>query len=195
MKAKMPAHRRVNFIPPESRPSLFGPGVLVAFALVCAVGVPVAGGGAKIARWGAERRLASLASERDALAAQVALGVQTRDSSADQRAVAAVKKALSEKVFWAEVFKELTNVAPKGVWLTTFDTSVKDGAKHVVIAGQGPSQAEVTEFFARLERSYYFREVQLKFTEMAGDKAASLYRFQFEGKVFEEPKGGKDGPG
>lgn len=194
MKPQAFQHRRVNFIPAERRPTALSPGLIVALVLAAMVGVPALGGGAKLVRWGAERRLASLSAERDALATQVATGIQARDSSADQLAVTSVKKAIAEKLYWAEVFKELSNVAPKGIWLTAFDASAEASGKRVVIAGQGGSPAEIAEFFARLERSYYFRDVQMKFTEAASDKA-TVFRFQFEGKVFDDKKGGKDGPG
>ncbi len=185
-------HRRINFLPPENRPSPLSPAVIAVVFLCCLLGVPLLGGGAKVARWSAERRLSSLSSARDSLAAQVASNVKARDSSVDQRAVSAVKTALSQKLYWAEVFKELSNVAPKGVWLTTFDTSVAEGVKKVVIAGEGISQAEIAEFFSRLEKSYYFRNVQMKFTE-AATESATKFRFQFEGSVFDEKKGGNDG--
>lgn len=194
MKAQAFQHRRVNFLPADRRPSALGPGTLLALLAVAVLGVPLLGGGAKAARWGAERKLASLTAERDSLAAQVASGIQVRDSSADQMAVNSVKKALSEKVYWAAAFKELSNVAPKGIWLTAFDTSAVEGGKRVVIAGQGTSQAEVAEFFARLEGSYYFRDVQLKLTESVSD-GAGQFQFQFEGKMFDEPKGGRNGAG
>lgn len=192
MKPQAFQHRRVNFLPADRRPTAIGPGTIVALLLIAILGVPVLGGGAKAARWGAERKLASLTAERDSLAAQVATGIQTRDSSADQLAVNSVKKALAEKVYWAAAFKELSNVASKGIWLTAFDTSAVEGGKRVVIAGQGTSQAEVAEFFARLERSYYFRDVQLKLTESIPD-GTGQYQFQFEGKMFDDPKGGRDG--
>lgn len=194
MRLKLPPRRRKNFIPAALRPSLFGPNAIVILLLTVLVGVPALSGGARATRWAAERHLQSANAEQDAISTRITAGLQARDSSADQQAVAAIRKALSEKLYWADVFKELSNVAPKSVWLNTFDTSVDSGVKKVIISGQGSSQPEIAEFFSRLERSYFFRDVQLKFTETSEVAGSALYRFQFEGKVFDDKKGGRDGP-
>ncbi len=194
MRTRLPPRRRLNFIPASLRPSILGPGVLIGLLVFMVAGVPLLAVGAKAARWAAERRLESATQEQENIASRITASIQARDSSTDQLALTAVKKAISEKLYWADVFKELSTVAPKSIWLTAFDTAVEGNVKKVTIAGQGPSQPEIAEFFSRLERSYFFRDVQLKFTESNEISGRSLYRFQFEGKVFDDGKGGRNGP-
>jgi Tfp pilus assembly protein PilN len=142
--------------------------------------------------WIANRDLQAESGKRDALAKELQALIQKRDSSAESTTAAGVERALAQKLYWAEAFKELTNVAPRTVWLTAFDTAVDAEGKKVVIAGTSASQSDIAEFYARLERSYFFRDVQIKFTEAEGEHS-SLFRFQFEGKVF-EGAGGRRGP-
>jgi Tfp pilus assembly protein PilN len=194
MRIKLPPHRRMNFIPENLRPSIFGPDSLRLLLVVLALGVPLLAAGARAVHWGAEQSLQSTTREQEALAQRITASVQSRDTSADQLAMSAIRKALSEKLYWADVFKELSNVAPKSIWLNSFDTSVDGGVKKVVISGQGTSQPEIAEFFARLERSYFFRDVQLKYTETSEVTGSAQIRFQFEGKVFDDGKAGRDGP-
>lgn len=193
MSAVLKTRRRMNFIPLELQPSALGPATLATVVVVMALALPAAGLGAATLRWSAERKLQKITVAREQVAAQLTSSIQTRDSSADQLAAAAIKKAMAEKLYWAEAFKELSNLAPKSIWLTAFDTAVDADGKKVSIAGQGSSQLEISEFFARLEQSYFFRDVQIKFSENSEEKGAALYRFKFEGKVFDEPKGGRNG--
>jgi Tfp pilus assembly protein PilN len=194
MSSGLRPHRRVNFIPAELRPTLVTPRAFVAIAAAALLGVPATGMGVRAWRWTAERHLASAEAARNALNAELTLRVQARDTSQDHRETAAVQKALAEKVFWADAFKELTNLAPKSVWLTTFNAAAAEAdGKKVTIEGMGTSQPDIAEFFSRLEKSYFFRYVQIKYTEMAEVSGEQVFRFQFEGKVFDDGKGGRLG--
>lgn len=194
MKPSIAARRRLNFIPEELRPTLLTPKLFLAVTAVALLGVPAVGAGTLALRWTAERSLASATTRRDDVSTQVALRTKARDASADRLLASAVKKALAEKVYWADAFKELTNLAPKSVWLENFNTDAADtSGKKVVISGFGTSQVDIAEFFARLEKSYFFRFIEIKYTEMSEVNGGLSYRFQFEGRIFDDETGGGHG--
>lgn len=99
---------------------------------------------------------------------------------------AAVRQALEDKIYWAEAFKELSMVVPRDVWLTEFTSTMVDGKRVMSISGQSGSSKKTTDFFDALEKSYFFRDVQIKFTEKLVDYSPDLFRFKFECNVAEQ---------
>lgn len=106
-------------------------------------------------------------------------------SSADELNAkdATIRRALEDKIYWADAFKELSMIVPTDVWLTEFNTAMVDGKRVISISGQSGSSKKMTDFFASLERSYFFRDVQIKFSEKLSQFSPDLFRFKFECNV------------
>ncbi len=114
-------------------------------------------------------------------------------SSAESLSVkdAAVRQALEDKIYWADAFKELSMIVPSNVWLTEFQSSMVDGKRVMNITGQSSSNKKMSEFFSALEQSYFFRDVQMRFSEKLGQFSPDLFRFKFDCNVADQPKVGE----
>ena len=123
----------------------------------------------------AARSIASLNNDLKEKVAQVSGVPEVHVESKDE----VVKRLLAEKTYWADVFKELSMVTPKDVWLTEFNTSLVDGKRVMVINGQSSSNALSTAFFSALEKSFYFRDISIQSMERLDHYSPALYRFRF----------------
>jgi Tfp pilus assembly protein PilN len=126
------------------------------------------------------RTLASLTSQ-----------VTSMDKTAQQ--MQAAQQFLQARVVWTDLFKELSLIVPRGVWLTQFSNTVKEGQSRVILIGEAPSQEKVAEFLGALESSYFFKNTNLQASEKLLGYAPSLFRFSVEStitqfKVREEKK-------
>lgn len=99
---------------------------------------------------------------------------------------AAIRRALDEKIYWADAFKELSMIVPNDVWLTDFQTAMLEGKRVMSITGQSASNKKMTDFFSSLERSFFFRDVQIRFSEKLSQFTPDLFRFKFECNVSEQ---------
>lgn len=184
---------RINFIAPNAsesvRPSTVAIGLLAAM-----LALPLATTAVQITKG---RIAGNLAVQQQRIGELDAELVQRTGERMGGKAAAmqSVEQALKEKIYWADVFKELGNLGPNRVWLTGFSAKAEDHSKKVVISGNSVSQAEIAEFYARLEKSFYFRDLHIKFTESISGINPQIYRFEFEGTLFEpgtEVASGKD---
>jgi hypothetical protein len=184
----MKAPKRINFIPPELRPSLVNARTFAFALLLALVGGPSAWIGIAAMERHYAKSYAEKVATRDDLEKQIQNHVRLRAEAKDFGRLAAIEKALAAKLFWAEAFKELGAIAPAQVWLNRFEAKIDDKGRRVVITGSSVSPEVMAEFYARLERSFYFRDVRIRYAEADENYASNLYRFQFEGTVFEAGK-------
>lgn len=182
MKRK-PLQKRLNLVPLELRPSKLNAQLLRSVLIFGLLFTPALGVSMKFFRWKLESESQILALQKDDLAKEIQNQIRLREAASEHLAMQTIQKAISEKLYWAEIFKELSTVAPKAVWLTNFETRVEENSKFVVITGSATSQQEIAEFFARLEQSFYFRNVAMKYSEAQEGSHPIQYKFQFEGKV------------
>lgn len=78
-----------------------------------------------------------------------------------------------------KVLDALASGVPKRVWIDGFD----EKAGVATITGFGLEMADISEFLKALEKSPYFTEVTLKFTENSPQKGIQTFRFQITTKV------------
>jgi type IV pilus assembly protein PilN len=78
-----------------------------------------------------------------------------------------------------KVMDALASGIPKRVWIDSFD----EKAGLATITGYGLEMADVSEFLKSLEKSPYFTDVTLKYTENAPQKGIQTFRFQITTKV------------
>jgi len=77
------------------------------------------------------------------------------------------------------VLDELSNAIPKRVWLVSF----KEGAGNLSMTGAAIDNADISEFMRALQKSPYFSDVQLKFTQADVREGVSVYNFEVGCKV------------
>lgn len=114
---------------------------------------------------------------------QKAVLLSSQNASSDSRKIASVNSFINGRKLWADVFKELTLLLEKDIWLTSLSANVNDGQTKVSINGLAVSQALIRDFSLALEESYYFRNVKLKSAEKIEGMDPTVYRFQFECKI------------
>lgn len=176
---------RVNLIPVELRPSIVNYDSLSKVLIFTLLVVPLMASGMKFLKYQKVAEMEALTERRDELSKQIQNQIRLRESGTEHKSMQAIQKAMSEKVYWAMIFKELSTLFPKTIWLTNFETKAQANAKHVTIIGNSSSQADITELFSRLENSYYFRDVKIKYSEISDGKEPKLFQFQFEGNIYE----------
>ncbi len=102
----------------------------------------------------------------------------------------AIQELLKGRLLWSSVFKELTLLVPKEIWLVSLNNElVNETQKKIEITGESLSAEAVTHFFKSLEESYYFSQVRLVFVEKQLDKSPSLYRFRFNCLIHNNSEG------
>lgn len=77
------------------------------------------------------------------------------------------------------VLDELSTAIPKRVWLTNF----KEAAGVLSMTGAAIDNADISEFMRALQKSQYFSDVQLKFTQSDAREGVSVYNFEVGCKV------------
>ena len=77
------------------------------------------------------------------------------------------------------VLDELSNAIPKRVWLTKF----AENGGTLAMTGAAIDNADISEFMRALQKSPYFTDVQLKFTQADVRDGVSVYNFEVGCKV------------
>lgn len=183
------SRKRLNFLPKELQPSLinhqsFCIALAVTFLLIPGIGI-----GLKVVQVQSEAVLMEVEKQKNDTQTQLAHRLRLREENIDTRTVQAVKKAISERVYWSSIFKELSALSPKGIWLTDLETKLEENGRSIQITGEARSQEEVGKFLENLEKSYFFRNIKLNYTELLTNHKKELIRFQFQGNIFPEKEG------
>lgn len=175
--------RRINFLPKELRASFINFRSLTQALAVSFVVIPVLAAAVNSVHWRYQAAFEEDQARSEANQKELQFLMKLREQRNETQLHMTVEKTREEKVLWSEAFQELSTITPKQIWLTNFDTKIGEGGKSFVLTGNTTSKAELAAFLARLEKSYFFRGVKVKFTETLGDYE-SLIRFQFEGPVY-----------
>ncbi len=77
------------------------------------------------------------------------------------------------------VLDELSNAIPKRVWLTNF----REAGGNLSMTGSAIDNADISEFMRVMQKSPYFSNVQLKFTQADVREGVSVYNFEVGCKV------------
>lgn len=77
------------------------------------------------------------------------------------------------------VLDEMSNAIPKRVWLIDF----KEAGGVLSMTGSAIENADVSEFMRAMQKSPYFTEVMLKFTQADVREGVQVYKFHIECKV------------
>jgi len=105
--------------------------------------------------------------------------------------LAAVDDLLKSRVLWSSVLREVSLVVPEGVYLTRLETteakspgplSNKEG-KGIRFVGFAPSHTPITSFMAAMERSAYFTDVALIYTQKGSEAGVPRVGFELVGHL------------
>jgi Tfp pilus assembly protein PilN len=178
--------KQLNFLPKELQPSSVNFHNFQIIFLIATLVIPGIGAGLKFAILQTERTVAELEAQRNLAQSNLANQLRTREENPDARVVRSVRSAMAERVFWAEIFKELSGLSPQGIWLTDLETKLEEKNRTILISGEAQSQEDVAKFLENLEKSFYFRDLRLAYTELATADRRNFVRFQFKGSIYEE---------
>ena len=106
------------------------------------------------------KEVAAMLRQRDQLRQQLA---SLTTSSTSEKGVVdpAFESILKERVLWSHVLREVSLVAPEGVWMTRLETDPTQGVR---FEGFAMSYQKVTELISVLEGSRVFQDVLLDFS-------------------------------
>lgn len=77
------------------------------------------------------------------------------------------------------VLDEMSNGIPKRVWITSF----RESGGGLTLEGAAIENADISEFMRALQKSAYFTDIQLKFTQSDVRDSVAIYTFRIECKV------------
>jgi Tfp pilus assembly protein PilN len=116
----------------------------------------------------ADHRLAAVQGQQQALQQQAnvvlkELGLTAAAGSSAERA-ALVQTLLDDRVLWSEVFKQFSQIVPKGLWFDGLEGTTT-GKVEIRIKGGAFTYLAVAEFMTAMERSGYFANPQLSYAQ------------------------------
>jgi type IV pilus assembly protein PilN len=77
------------------------------------------------------------------------------------------------------VLDELSNGIPKRVWITSF----REQGGTLTLEGSAIENADISEFMRSMQKSAYFTDIQLKFTQSDVRDSVAIYVFRIECRV------------
>jgi type IV pilus assembly protein PilN len=77
------------------------------------------------------------------------------------------------------VLDELSTNIPKRVWITSFREKEGD----LSLRGTGLENADISEFMRALQKSKFFDNVRLKYTQSTSQEGVLIYKFEITAKV------------
>jgi len=100
-----------------------------------------------------------------------------------------LQKVLSRKNYWSEIFKELSILIPKGIWLTNFTNS---GTERITLKGESSTPEGVAKFLRALEASQHFSGARMISSEKEDEIVPTRYKFELSVPVSISAAGGSN---
>lgn len=175
----MAMKRHLNFVPANLRPKIevpYGIAPVVVFVLAASF--------VSISAMSLHSESKVMTEQLQALEVQnnqLLQKIQTHQGiQKTHQEVGELQKVFERKNYISELFKELSMLIPEDIWLTSFSkTSEVSGMNSLVIRGNASSQGGIADFLSTLERSEFFSNVRMSFSEKEKDIRPSRYRFEF----------------
>lgn len=171
----------INLLPRvEKKPSLvMGRGGLLAI-LFTLVWLGLFGWQMK-RHWEVDRRLTTLQGQRQALQQQASavlkeLGITATAGSSPERA-ALIQSLLDDRVLWSEVFKQFSQIVPRGLWFDGLEGTTT-GKVEIKIKGGAFTYGAVAEFMSAMDRSGYFANPHLSYAQKSVVQGQEIVGFQ-----------------
>lgn len=98
-------------------------------------------------------------------------------------------KLVDEKILWSEILLEIAGIMPKNVQINNIFLSAED---NITLSGQTPSTTSIAQFITDLNKSPYFKNIDLKFiTAETGLEKSSTGIMNYQLTLSLNRKGGK----
>jgi Tfp pilus assembly protein PilN len=131
-------------------------------------------------QWEADRRLSTLLGQRLALRQQAnvvlkELGIAAGGSSPER--VALVQSLLDDRVLWSEVFKQFSQIVPRGLWFDGLEGNTA-GKVEIRIRGGAFTYLAVADFMSAMDKSGYFANPQLSYAQKSVIQGQEVVGFE-----------------
>ena len=131
-------------------------------------------------QWEVDRRLATLLGQRQALRQQAnvvfkELGISAEGSSPERAAL--IQSLLDDRVLWSEVFKQFSQIVPKGLWFDGLEGNTT-GKVEIRIKGSAFTYLAVAEFMSAMDKSGYFANPQLSYAQKGVVQGQEVVSFE-----------------
>ena len=191
MSKKGPVLHRINLVPKNARGPAFEvpakalPAIIVATLLVLS-----------FAGVSQQMSFKSLRSKKEEIAAKQkelndkidVLTLEKNSVEIRQKQVSTIQQIQARKISWSDLFKELSLLISKDIWLSAMQAQVNAGKRMVTLEGAGETPMSVSMFFQALELSYFFRRVMLVTSTLDEKTYPPLYRYKFSVPIDEGAK-------
>jgi Tfp pilus assembly protein PilN len=129
----------------------------------------------------ADRRLATLLGQRQALQQQAnvvlkELGITASAGTSPERA-ALIQSLLDDRVLWSQVFKQFSQIVPKGLWFDGLEGATT-GKVEIRIKGGAFTYLAVAEFMSAMDKSGYFTNPQLSYAQKVMAQGQEIVGFE-----------------
>ena len=174
--------KRVNLIPRRSQSfRLEIPAKVLPLIILVTLGLLAAQGILQ------QMELKKIRSERDKVAARQqelnqkidVLMLEKNSAEKKKKQASSIQQIQAKKVSWSDLFKELSLMVSRDIWLSGLQASSKDGKRQVNLEGSAESPLSVSTFFQSLELSFFFRNVMLDSSTRDEKTFPALYRYKF----------------
>ena len=174
---------RINLHPDARRaPALPPPETVAAAALAMLLILVVALSGRKYFQLRAkEGELARVTRELTTRQVELASVAKTDTKATGPSLHAEIQSKFSSKrPVWSEMLKEVSLLTPDGLWLTEWIGKAEGQEFKVALSADATSQHLISDYFERLEKSYYYRRSKFKYSEQLRPTAPHIYRLAVE---------------
>ncbi len=171
--------KNINFVPAELRPQIHLPNevipmTLVSMMLIYAIASSVYFYFEKSV---VSKTLATIDAENAKIAESIKyLSKENRVIEQKGETLSSLQKVLSRKNYWSEIFKELSILTPKDIWLTSLNNS---DPQILILSGESTRLDAVPRFLKALETSHHFYGVQINYTQKDTNVVPTRYTFEF----------------
>ena len=128
----------------------------------------------------ADHALATLRGQRQALQQQASVMLKefglTTAGSSPERAVL-IQSLLDERVLWSEVFKQFSQIVPRGLWFDGLEGNTT-GKVEIRIRGGALTYLAVAEFMGAMDKSGYFANPHLSYAQKAVIQGQEIVGFE-----------------
>ena len=128
-----------------------------------------------------KKRMATLTAQKQSLQQQgdvlrKELGIAPGSTALGKAAL--IQNLLEERVLWSSVFKQFSQIVPKGMWFDTLEGNTTTGKAEIKIRGGAFNYVAITEFMVSMEKTGYFDFPQLSYAQKAVTQGHDVVGFE-----------------
>lgn len=127
-----------------------------------------------------KKRLSALTARQQSLRQQgdvlrKELGISPGSTALGKAAL--IQSLLEERVVWSGVFKQFSQIVPRGLWFDSLEGSAA-GKGEIKIRGGAINYSAITAFMVSMEKSGYFEFPQLSYAQKAVTQGQDVVGFE-----------------